>query len=108
MMVFMMNQELYRLQAIAYKAGESFRNARQAYVELARLPDNGYSRASYRRYKNALEAAAIYQRALYNLWCKLDSMQSFPGKEERLERIFALVEALFCWCNATTKQFNEW
>ena len=25
-MVFMMNQELFRLQTIAYKAGESFRN----------------------------------------------------------------------------------
>jgi hypothetical protein len=108
MNVFMMNQELFRLQTIAYKAGESFRNARQVYVELARLPDNGCSRASYRRYENAFEAAATYQRALYNLWSKLNSMQSFPGKEERLERTFALVEALFRWCNATAKQFNEW
>ena len=107
-MVFMMNQELFRLLITAYKAGESFRNAQQVYVELARLPDNGYSQSSFQRLENALEAAASYQRALYDLWSKLESMESFHRKEERLERTMAIVDALFRWCNVMVKQFNEW
>jgi|SRR5262245_38478990 len=107
-MVFMMDQELFRLLTIAYKAGESFRNAQQVYVEQERLPDNGYSQSSFRRYKNALEAVATYQRALYDLWSKLDSTESFSGKEELLQGIMTLLDALFTWRDVMVRQFNEW
>ena len=107
-MVFMMNQELFRLLTVAYKAGESFRNAQQVYVELARLSSNGYSQSSFRRLENALEAAATYQRALYDVWSKLDSTAPSPRKEEQMQHITALLDALFTWCDVMVRQFNEW
>ena len=107
-MVFMMNQDLFRLLTVAYKAGESFRKAKQMYVEQARLHDNGYSQSSFRRYKNALEAAATYQHALYDLWSMIDSTEYFPRKEERLQHIMAQLDILFIWCDVMARQFHEW
>ena len=107
-MVIVMNRKLYRLTTIAYKARESYRKAQQAYADQAILQGNGYSQSSFRRYKDACEAAETYQRALYDVWSELESTESFPGKEEELERIMALLDALFEWRDVMARQFNEW
>jgi len=107
-MVFVMNQELYRLITIAYKARESYRKAQDAYVYQAKFLGNGFSQSSYRRFDKVLESAGTYQRALYDLWSKLDSTESFPGKEELLQRIMALLDALFEWRDVMARKFHGW